>query len=134
MADPNFAHFHFTKLLVNDLEKSAAFYKSVCGLTEINRVQDTINGRPISEILFEHTKKGGGYLVLLKFLDTDKPVHGEVILGFRTANLEAFLERVRAAGGRVTDEIRSMPEHNLRVAFVEDVEGHLIEVVEMFQS
>jgi len=134
MANPDIAHFHFTKLLVNDLEKCASFYKTVCELTEVNRVQDTINGRSISEVLFDQTKKGGGYLVLLKFMDMDRPVEGEVILGFRTANLEAFIERAVVAGGRVTDPIRTMPEHSLRVAFVEDVEGHLIEVVEMFKS
>lgn len=32
--------------------------------------------------------------------------------------------------GRVSDPVRSMPEHRLRVALVEDVEGHLIEVVQ----
>jgi predicted enzyme related to lactoylglutathione lyase len=38
---------------------------------------------------------------------------------------------VKAAGGRVTDPIRAMPEHRVRVAFVRDVEGHLIEVVQL---
>jgi len=129
MTDRDFPDFHFTKLLVDDLEKTAAFYKAVCGLTELNRVQGTINGRPISEILLDHTRKGGGYLVHLKFLDGPKPAN-EVILGFRTANLEAFLERTVAAGGRITDAIQAMPEPHIRLAFVEDVEGHLIEVVE----
>lgn len=125
------AQFSFSKLLVADLEKCAAFYKAVCGLVELQRVEATINGRPIREINFHPTYPGGGALTLLQFLDTEKPRREELILGFTTDDIEAFVERVRAAGGRVTDPIRAMPEHHLRVAFVEDVEGHLIEVVQL---
>jgi catechol 2,3-dioxygenase-like lactoylglutathione lyase family enzyme len=56
-----------TKLLVKDLEKSAAFYKAVCGLVEQQRVDATINGRPIREIMFLPTYPGGGSLTLLHF-------------------------------------------------------------------
>ena len=125
------AHFSFTKLLVDDLEKTAAFYKSVCGLVEQQRVDATIDGRPISEITFLPTYPGGGSLTLLKFVAAPKPHNDELILGFTTADIEAFLERAKAAGGRVSDPIRAMPEHRLRVAFVQDVEGHLIEVVQL---
>jgi predicted enzyme related to lactoylglutathione lyase len=125
------AHFSFSKLLVDDLEKTAAFYKSVCGLVEQQRVDATIEGRPIREITFLPTYPGGGSLTLLKFLAAPKPHNDEAILGFTTSDIEAFIDRVKAAGGRVADPIRSMPEHRIRVAFVEDVEGHLIEVVQL---
>jgi catechol 2,3-dioxygenase-like lactoylglutathione lyase family enzyme len=125
------ANFSFTKLLVDDLEKTAAFYKSVCGLVEQQRVDATIDGRPISEITFLPTYPGGGSLTLLKFVAAPKPHNDELILGFTTADIEGFVERVKAARGRVTDPIRAMPEHRLRVAFVQDVEGHLIEVVQL---
>ena len=125
------AHFSFTKLLVDDLEKTAAFYASVCGLVEQQRVEATIDGRPIREITFLPTYPGGGSLTLLNFVAAPKPHNDELILGFTTSDLEAFVERVKAAGGRVADPIRAMPEHRLRVAFVQDVEGHLIEVVQL---
>ena len=125
------AHFSFSKLLVADLEKTAAFYKAVCGLVEHARVDATISGRKISEITFMPTYPGGGSLTLLHFVDTPEPKRQELILGFTTADIEAFVDRVKAAGGRVTDPVRAMPEHRLRVAFVEDVEGHLIEVVQL---
>ena len=120
------AQFSFTKLLVDDLEKAASFYASVCGLVEHQRVDATIDGRPIREITFLPTYPGGGSLTLLKFLGAPKPHTDELILGFTTSDLEAF-----AAGGCVADPIRAMPEHRLRVAFVKDVEGHLIEVVQL---
>jgi catechol 2,3-dioxygenase-like lactoylglutathione lyase family enzyme len=125
------AHFGFTKLLVDDLDRCATFYKDVCGLVETGRVDSSINGRPISEILFAATGEGAGTFVLLKFVGSPKPHNDEVITGFITDDLEAFCARVEAAGGRVTDPIRSQPEHGVKVAFVTDVEGHLIEVVEL---
>ena len=125
------AEFSFTKLLVDDLDRSAAFYKSVCGLVEQMRFDSTITGRPISEITFLSTYPGGGSLTLLKFQDAPKPTNDELILGFTTSDLDAFIKRVEAAGGKVTDPIKALPEMNLRVAFVQDVEGHLIEVVQL---
>ena len=124
-------HFGFTKLLVNDLEKSATFYKDVCGLTELAHVDAEITGRKIKEIMFNATAPGGSTFVLVKFLDTTKSFSDEVIIGFITDDLEAFVERTKKAGGKVAEEIQSQPEHGVKVAFVTDIEGHLIEVVEL---
>lgn len=127
-------HFGFTKLLVADLEKTATFYKSVCGLTELARVEASIDGRTIHEIMFNATGEGAATFVLLKFEGTQSPSSDEVILGFQTADLEAFVERTKAAGGKVVEDISEKPEHGVRVAFVTDVEGHLIEVVQLLSA
>jgi lactoylglutathione lyase len=124
--------FGFTKLLVDNLEASAAFYKSVCGLVETKRVDATIAGRNIRELLFAPSHEGGATFVLLKFLDTPKPTNDEVILGFMTDDIDAFVERAKAAGGAVAQSASTTVEHGLKVAFVTDVEGHLIEVVQLF--
>ena len=125
------ASFGFTKLIVGDLEKSAAFYKSVCGVVEQARIDDVLDGRPMSEILFNPAAPGGPTFVLLTFHDAPKPAASEVILGFITPDLDAFLDRARAAGGTVVEEMGSRPELGVKVAFVRDIEGHLIEVVQM---
>jgi predicted enzyme related to lactoylglutathione lyase len=124
-------HFSFSKLLVNDLEKTATFYKSVCGLTELARVDAEIAGRGIKEIMFNATGVGAATFVLLKFVDTNRIYTDEVITGFVTDNLEAFVARAQQAGGKLVQSIKSMPEHGVKVAFVADVEGHLLEVVQM---
>jgi len=54
-----------------------------------------------------------------------------VIQGFITDDLEAFVERALTAGGAVVDAPWDSVEHGVKVAFVTDVEGHLIEVVQM---
>jgi len=127
-------HFGFTKLIVNDLEKTVAFYKEVCGLEEWARVSADVNGREIDEIMLQPTAENGATLVLWKWRDRDAIVVDEVILGFQTPDVTAFVQRVRDAGGTIVQGIKDMPEHGVRVAFVTDVEGHLIEVVELLQA
>lgn len=123
--------FGFIKLVVADLERSAAFYKAVAGLRESGRVDATIAGRKISEILLHPTTPGGANLVLLHFRDLPRPALDEVILGFITSDLDAFVKRAFDAGGSVYEDIKAMSEHGVRVAFVKDLEGHLIEVVQL---
>ena len=127
-------HFSFSKLLVNDLEKTATFYKDVFGLTEMTRVESVIAGRGIKEIIFNVTAPGAASFVLLKFVDTTKVYTDETITGFITENLEALVERANKAGGKTVQAIKSMPEHGVKVAFVADVEGHLLEVVELLKG
>jgi predicted enzyme related to lactoylglutathione lyase len=124
------ADFGFSKLVVADLERSAAFYQSVCGLVEAGRYDAEIAGRPIREIMYRPTSPGGAMLVLLAYLDTARPAGGEAILGFQTPDLEAFVKRAREAGGSVLQEARTIDDLAVRVAFVRDPEGHLLEVVQ----
>lgn len=123
-------HFGFTKLLVVDLDKSAAFYSEVFGLTETARIESDIGGRAIEEILFSPTGEGAATFVLLKFRDATAPSANEVILGFVTPDLAALTARAIAAGGTVAQEAVDHSDLRVKVAFVADIEGHLIEVVQ----
>lgn len=125
------AHFGFTKLVVTDLEAAATFYKSVAGLTELARIDEEVAGQKISEILFKPNYEGAATFALFKFHGQAQPGASEVVLGFVTDNVDAFLERAVAAGGALVDPARDMPHHGVRVGFVKDHEGHLLEVVQM---
>jgi lactoylglutathione lyase len=122
--------FIITKLIVGNLEKSAQFYQSVCGLSEEKRIDAAIFGREVTEIIYGATSPGGGKFVLLAFLDTPEPAPGDVVLVFNTTDLKAFIQRVQDAGGSVVQDIETLADHGIKVAFVKDVEGHLIEVIE----
>jgi predicted enzyme related to lactoylglutathione lyase len=124
------AEFGFTKLLVADLERSVAFYRDVAGLEEQARIESAVAGRALSEIMLKPTSPGGPTLVLLHFHDRPRAASDEVILGFQTGDLDAFLARAVAAGGRVYEPAKAMPQHGVRVAYAQDLEGHLIEVVQ----
>jgi lactoylglutathione lyase len=121
----------FTKLVVDDLDKTAAFYESVCGLVEDSRAKEQIAGRPIEELYFKADPPGTGTFTLTRFLDAPAGSKPGVILGFVTGDIVAFVERAQAAGGSVAEAPHSMPEVGVKVAFLNDVEGNLLEVVEL---
>jgi predicted enzyme related to lactoylglutathione lyase len=124
-------HFSFTKLVVPDLDASAAFYTEVFGLQEQYRVKDDIGGRSMQEILFEPTAPGGAMFVLLHFDDTPEPVPGSVLGGFVTDEIDDVFQRAVAAGATVVDPVHDAPEHGVRVGFLADPDGHLLEVCQL---
>ena len=123
----------FTKVIVHDLEKMAAFYRDVYGLHAVERVRGaSIGNEEIDEIMLSTDPTARfGSLVLLQYLGRGPSPNGELILGFTTGDLPGLLDRVRAAGGAVTAPIKELPELHLRVAFATDPEGHLAELVQM---
>ncbi|MGW0664210.1 VOC family protein [Streptodolium elevatio] len=127
-------HFGHIKLAVDDIDRCAAFYREVCGLVELGRADATMNGRAGTEVMFAPTAEGGPMLILVKFHDVSAPRSTDVLLGFRTTDLVAFCARVDAAGGRVTQDIRSIPEHGVEVAFAADVEGNVLEVLQLLPA
>jgi predicted enzyme related to lactoylglutathione lyase len=130
---PPSASAAFTKLIVHDLEKMAAFYRQAYGLHAVQRVRGERIGREeIDEIMLSADPNAAyGSLVLLRYLGRGSSPNGEVILGFTTGDLPTLLESVCAAGGAVTVPLQEMPERKLRVAFATDPEGHLAELVQL---
>jgi predicted enzyme related to lactoylglutathione lyase len=123
----------FTKLVVRDLERMAAFYRDAYGLHAVQRVRGERIGREeIDEIMLSADPAARyGALVLLQYLGRSASPNGEVILGFTTDDLSGLLERVCAAGGAIAAPLQEMPERRLRVAFASDPEGHLAELVQL---
>lgn len=126
--------FSFTKVIVDDLDRPAAFYKSVFGMRELARIQDALTPeRPIEEIILSLADDMAGEppLILFKFLGEAPPAASDVILGFAVPDVDAVVERVKSAGGKVVREPRDQPEHGVRVAFATDCDGRLLEIVQM---
>ena len=122
--------FMFTKLVVADIDKSAAFYAGVFGLVEMHRIEAEIMKRSVSEVVFMATYAGGPMLILARFNDAPAPAHNELILGFATQDLEAALDRVVNAGGRIVEPIQQ-PYPGMRHAIIADGEGHLVQISQM---
>ena len=121
----------FMKLVVQDLDKVAAFYGAVCGLIEEAQADADIAGRPIRELYFKSDPPGTGNFTLTKFLDVEKSATESVILGFIAHDIHRFVEDAVAAGGVVVMAVQADPDHGVYVAFVKDVEGNLVEVVQL---
>ena len=121
----------FTKLIVQDLDKVAAFYGAVCGLVEEAQADAEIAGRPIRELYFRSNPPGTGNFTLTKFLDVEKSATESVILGVIADDIHRVVVSAAAAGGVLVVAAHPEPEHGVHVAFVKDVEGNLIEVVQL---
>lgn len=134
MPDVSSVNFNFSKLVVGDLEKAAAFYGKVFQLQEQARVEDAITGRAIREVMYEPTQAGGATFVLLAFDDTPRPAAGEAIIGFTVSDIDAVLADLTTSGGAIIEPIRDMPHLGIRVAFAGDPEGHLLEIVQFLPS
>ncbi len=123
--------FMFTKLIVADLAKSAAFYTAAFGLIKMHRLDAEILGRAVSELVFQSTYAGGPMLILAQFHDAKQAAANELILGFATQDMEACLARVEQAGGTLAEPVREISEANMRVAFLKDPEGHIVQVTQI---
>ncbi|HLG87011.1 MAG TPA: VOC family protein [Alphaproteobacteria bacterium] len=126
------ARFAFTKLIVSDVDRLFAFYRDVFGLTEIARVRQGEGNAELDEIIM--VPDGAGYsvpsLVIQRYPNRPIPSRGEATLGFMVADLEKTLEVAIKAGASIDRPARTASEHGIRVAFIKDTDGHLIEVVQ----
>lgn len=124
----------FTKLIVDDEEKMAAYYAEVYGLTPAVRVAgDSVGtGETFREVIMMRGEDmASGTLVMFKFTDRPKPRDQQVILGFVTTDLQALKDRIVAGGGKLVGPTRDETDHGVRVQFSEDPEGALAENVQM---
>lgn len=133
MADSRLSDLAFTKLVVDDLDRMADFYCAVFDLHRTGRhaSESGALGEPIDEIfLCPSPDDRYGSFILFKFKDRPAPRDNETILGFRTRDLKAVVERACRAGGALAAPIKEMPELGVRIAMVRDPEGHLCELIE----
>lgn len=121
----------FTKLVVEDIDSMSKFYGAVCGFEEEGRADAQIGGHPIREVHFRADPPGSSTFTLTKFLDARRPATQAVILGFIAPNIHQFVERALKAGATLVEAVKAQPEYGVKVAFVKDIEGNLIEVVEL---
>lgn len=125
----------FVKLVTHDIEELAPFYIEAFDFKIEYRVTSDDNPEwALDEILMHNANDEGTTLVLLSFHNRPVAGPGGLILGMRVMDIEATLEKVMAAGGSLSRPLKEMPEHGVRVAFVEDPHGTLIEIIEMLQK
>ena len=121
---------NFTKLVVGDLERSAAYYEAVFGLTELFRFEGTIAGDRFEQIVLG-VDGGMSGLILVRFVERGAPPDGAVILGFMSDDVAALFARAVAAGGTVHADVRDPKLPGVAwVGFLADPDGHLAEVLQ----
>jgi catechol 2,3-dioxygenase-like lactoylglutathione lyase family enzyme len=128
--------FSFTKIIVSDVDRVFPFYRDVLGLAEVARVRIGEGEHELDEIIMGAA--GGGYrvpsLVIQRFPNRPLPAPGEATLGFIVPDVDRAVEAAEAAGGALVRPARTVADHGVRVAFVTDNDGHLLELVQTLQD
>lgn len=128
--------FSFTKMIVADLAAAKRFYTETMGLKVVLTFATGEGSDQLEEAILSQTGtyNGGHSLALVQYLNRPPARPGEAIFGFSVEDVDATIKAVIAAGGALARPARTIPEHNIKVAFVTDPEGHLLEIVQMLPT
>lgn len=132
MADTPRKGFTFTKLIVSDVDSLFAFYSSVFGLVERARVRQGEGENELDEIIMDSSAPASiATLVIKRYPNRPVPAPGEATLGFIVDDVDATVAKAVANRGSIYRAAQTQAQHGVKVAFIKDSDGHLIEVVEM---
>ena len=127
--------FSFTKLVVEDLERSERFYCGIFGMAAIRRHTDSAHAYALDEVMLRlDGERHPHLLILTRYLGRPTPQAGAAWTGFVVSDITATLAAVENAGGRIEVAIHENREHGVLAAIVADPDGHLIETVQILAS
>ena len=132
MADNALTSFSFAKLVVADLDASRRFYEAVTGVSNPQEITSNLAGRPLRELIYNDAN-GRPLLILFSHQDDQPAGKGDMYLGFATPDINAFVDRALANGGKLLDPVHpsGASGSDVQVGVVADPEGHWIEVVQL---
>jgi lactoylglutathione lyase len=116
------------------MERSIAFYEKFLNLKLVNRKEIQQNNAEIAFLQDAHLK--GAMVELTFFRDQKKFLQADYEerlfdhLAFQVGDMNKTLNAMRKAGVTVTDEPYRLSPNGSLIAFVEDPDGTLIELVE----
>ena len=116
-----------TGIVVRDLEAAQRFYEAVLGMKETNRIR--VDAMGMDEVILA-TPGGGAAVILMRY--DDGRAHAEVgqKLVFTVPSPAAVADAAVEAGGKVLFPPTAMPDLGATLAFVQDPDGHSIEVLD----
>ena len=127
----NYRFLH-TMIRVGDLERSVRFYTGPLGMKELRR-RDVPDGKyTLSFVGYGEEAEGAAVVELTYNYGVEKYELGSAFghLAIAVPDIKAVVEKVRAAGGKVTREPGPVKFGTTVIAFVEDPDGYKIELIE----
>jgi lactoylglutathione lyase len=128
------ATFVHASVRTSNMDRSIEFYTKLLGLKVVKRVEIPQNNAEL--VFLQDPEKEGASLELTSYRDQKKYVQAKYEdrlfdhLAFVVRSMDATLGDMRKAGVTITDEpYRLSPKGNL-LAFVEDPDGTLIELIQ----
>ncbi|WP_051209763.1 VOC family protein [Sphingobium quisquiliarum] len=122
--------FALAKFKVADLEGLEQFYTRALGFVVTARVDEGEDLHEIHELIFA-LPDAPPQFALVQYPNQPTPQPGEAIVALMVDDLEATLSRVEAHGGRRLTDVIPVPDHNMKLAYVADPEGHTLELMQM---
>ena len=126
--------FTHASIRTSNMEKSIDFYTRLLGLKLLNRHEIAKNN---AEIAFLQDPEGkGAKLELTLYRDQKKFIQAEYEdrvfdhLAFEVKEMEKTISVMRKEGVTITDEPFRLSPHGSLIAFIEDPDGTLIELIE----
>lgn len=126
----------FPAVNVLDLEATEAFYVGLMGMKVTLRIGDAKSDR--QEVTLNFSGEMGApeaSLVLDHVVDRREPYafQGLSRIAFRVPDVDALVEKIRAAGHPVLSETRliEVNDSGIKVAFVEDPNGTRVELIQL---
>jgi len=125
--------FALARFKVADLPGLEKFYTEALGFTVAMRVTEGEGEDELREIFLS---LGGArpQFALLHYPNRPAPPPGEAVIAFVVDDLEASVDAVEAHGGTNVTGIVAVPNHNMKLAFVTDPEGHTVELMQMLTA
>jgi lactoylglutathione lyase len=128
MSDGRFLH---TMIRVGDLDRSVKFYTELLGMKELRR-RDVPDGK-YTLAFVGYGDESSNAVIELTYnygVDTYELGNGFGHLAIGVPDIKDAVEKVRAAGGKVTREPGPVKFGTTVIAFVEDPDGYKIELIE----
>jgi predicted enzyme related to lactoylglutathione lyase len=116
-----------TGIVVRDLDVAQKFYESVLGLKESNRIR--VDSMGMDEIIMIAPGRGGA-LILMQYDDGRAHVEVGQKLVFNVEDPVAVADAAVEAGGKVVFAPTFMKGFGATIGFVQDPDGHAIEVLD----
>lgn len=125
--------FGHVSVRTSDMARSISFYESFLGMKLVSRKEIPANN---AEITFLESEGTNFRLELTWYKSQQKFEQAEYEnrvfdhLAFTVKDMDSLIERMRAEGVTITDEPFVLGAAGSRIAFIEDPEGVLIELIE----
>jgi Predicted enzyme related to lactoylglutathione lyase len=124
--------YAFTKIIVADLAAMERFYCDTLGLRVQARIAVDKPGYVIRETVLV-VGESGTLLNLVQHLDRPCPAPGEAVVGLSVDDMDAVIDAATGAGGSVVTPPVDIPDHKLKIAYIADPEGHMLELLQQLR-
>jgi predicted enzyme related to lactoylglutathione lyase len=123
-------HLAFAKIVTGNLALLETFYETAFDMRVTGRVSFGEGEAALEETILAMGEGKGSPLILIRYPNLPVPAAGELVVGLGVEDVAASVEAAVAAGGTLVIPPVDATEHGIRLAFVKDPEGHMLELVQ----